>query len=643
MASATAAGTTYVWDGSSNTRWSTQDNWTAGALFPDYWSDGADSATVDDRDSPGNWPALDGTYSIQTLLMGDGTSGDSTKIYTEYDSTTYTLTVSSVFAVEDPNSSCYIEQLGDGEIDAASCTITAADTNDYDATLKLSDGTLDVNGTVQLNASTSADAEAWLVVASDAIFEPDDLDLNGGDTADRRAGLDLSEDVLVESATSTDIDGYADINITTGKTLWARATVIGSSQNVESYVRINQNGQTGEFDADSMTLWTGDAANEDVYLQVCNGTLDVNGEVELNGSTSVDAEAELEVSSGATLSPDYFDVNGGDSSNRCAVLDCNESVTVQSSGTDFEGYCDIDIATYKTFTALGTTVNAANGVSDVMIGAESGTGTFLATTLFITAGDGAGEDARFRHSYGTGTISGELEMNASTSVNAEAELYVAATATAFSAGAADFNGGSSSSQRVVLDFDQSVSSGASDFDGYCSIDIADGKTFTSNGNIRFGSDDTVTNVVIGSSDSEEGTLLMAEDADISIEGGDSDGESTTVTVNYGTLDADNCCRVRIREGSYAGDTDYAALVIASTAAVEFDDVAMQNDASLTLNVSATVDDDFEVSASGSTAPSLTLADDKTLTINGTFAIEAGANDISFAPTFNGGEISVTGL
>jgi hypothetical protein len=63
---------------------------------------------------------------------------------------------------------------------------------------------------------------------------------------------------------------------------------------------------------------------------------------------------------------------------------------------------------------------------------------------------------------------------------------------------------------------------------------------------------------------------------------------------------------------------------------------------LTLNVSATVDDDFELSATSSTEPSITLGTSVVLTVNGTFEIEAGASDISIDPTFgSGSSISVT--
>jgi hypothetical protein len=492
IASAGSIAATDTWDGGGyGDCWNTPGNW-----LDDSTPAATDDAVIDTVG--GGWPKLCQNETIANLLMRNGTSGSPTQINTYDGANSWTLTVTNMFTVTDTDSSCYVEQLGSGEIDAASVTITA-----------------------------------------------------------------------------------------------------------------------------------GDTAGEHATLLVSAGTLDVNGEVELNASTSVNAETELEISSGATFTPNYLDINGGSDANRDAVLDFNESVTVQSSGTDFDGYCKVDVAASKTFTALGTTIDALALESDVTIGHESGTGTFSATTMFITAGDTNDYDARFRHSSGTSTVSSELEMNASVSANAEAELYV--TATGFTVGTLDVNGGDSTSRRVVLDLDQDVTSGGSDFDGFCDIDIANSMTFTA-GNTRIGSDELASDVQIGFDASPGAGTFSAES--ISIEGGDDGGEYAILRLTSGTLSTASGERVRIREGSASGvDTDYAQLVVSSGATFSPYDMAMQGKAMIDFDADVTVSDDFEIVGANSNNPTIDLADNVDLTVNGTFAIEGGAAGVTVDPTF----------
>lgn len=271
---------------------------------------------------------------------------------------------------------------------------------------------------------------------------------------------------------------------------------------------------------------------------------------------------------------------------------------------------------------------------------QLGIGEIEPLSCTITAGDTNNEHATLEFSAGTLDVLSVIQLNSSTSCNAEATLVISDPAT-FTSNLLDVRGGDDPDyRRALLYFDSNMpmQSDASNFDGDCDVFIGASKKFTS-GNMRVGSDELRTAVVIGSA-SYTGEFELAEDADISIEGGNGSGEYATLTVSYGTLDASHCSRVRIREGTYSSDhSDYASFVIGSNATAELDDVAMQDDARLTVNANTTVGDDFELSATSSTAPSITLGSSITLTINGAFAIEAGASDISIVPTFNGGSIS----
>ena len=130
-----AYGAAYTWDGqiddtspTANSRWSTADNWVGDSGYPDDGSDCLDTVTIDDTSV--RVPAVDGTYCIASLAMGNGTEGSPTQVNTR----TNTLSVNGTFTV---NGSSYVEKItGSGTITAETLVINGG------STLKVSAGTI---------------------------------------------------------------------------------------------------------------------------------------------------------------------------------------------------------------------------------------------------------------------------------------------------------------------------------------------------------------------------------------------------------------------------------------------------------------------------------------------------------------------
>ncbi|UCC28866.1 MAG: hypothetical protein JSU86_11765 [Phycisphaerales bacterium] len=265
------------------------------------------------------------------------------------------------------------------------CTAGDRDAGD-DAYCLVSGGTFDIDGEVELNGSSAADAIAEMEVSSGATVTPDSFDLNGGNSSSRTAGLDFNESVTVQSSGTDDTfdtiaEGYTWIDIITSETFDAREMMVDASA---GYAEIHQKTGTGTVQANELRISAGDTAGWNGFYWLEAGILDVNGEVELNALNDANTTAEMQVDPSTTFTPNSFDLNGGTTENRVAILDFNESVTVQGvSGTDtsFAGYCDVELAPDVDFQGKEVYLEAG---SDVLVShtAEGG-GTLSYTMLTV--------------------------------------------------------------------------------------------------------------------------------------------------------------------------------------------------------------------------------------------------------------------
>jgi hypothetical protein len=263
---------------------------------------------------------------------------------------------------------------------------------------------------------------------------------------------------------------------------------------------------------------------------------------------------------------------------------------------------------------------------------QLGDGTIDAHSVTINAGSTANWDATLELSNGTLEVDSVLQLNATLSVDADATMIIA-EGSVFDPNYLDLNGGDSSTSAAVFETYESATIGGAEMDGYSYVYIETGEKITCDGNLKIGSDDLATNVVFGA-DGFAGEWEMGSGDDIAIEGGDGSGESTILTISYGTLDASSSSRVRIREGSYSDDhSDYAQLVVGEYGTFTPCDMALQGDARLDFDVSVTVSDDFEIVGANNVNPTIDLAADAVVTVGGTFEIEGGANGVTIDPTF----------
>lgn len=275
-------------------------------------------------------------------------------------------------------------------------------------------GGLTTSGLVTLEAYRSGSGDASLTVNANSgskYFFPNTM-LFYGDPTNGHAVATFNEDTDVTASTSsTGVIGDVDITVATSKTFNAKALSIDASAAI-----IDLTGP-GTMGATSLTIDADTPAEARDLTVKGAGIYDINGAVTLSSDTAADSlPAKLKVDSTATnFRPDSIDVSGTFTSAHTGSyveMDFDADVVVQSSGSAFDGFCDIDIAANKKYTALATTVGSTSGVSDVQIGFDTspGSGEFEATTLTISAGDGSGEYAILRNTSGTLDINGEFKL-----------------------------------------------------------------------------------------------------------------------------------------------------------------------------------------------------------------------------------------
>ena len=219
------------------------------------------------------------------------------------------------------------------------------------------DADVPTSGLVTLKAkqASTTDMFAKLVVDPSATFVPDSLMLHGFTHATKsHAIFDVGELVTVDN--DVKVRQYGDIVVASGETL-----DIGDNTNNDGDLLIGSVASTywgfltlsgpGTTEADRMVIEA--YSTSDSTAKLTAGTLDVNGEVQLIGSLTTDnAIAKMEVSSGATFTPNSLNLDGGDEEAKKALLDFRANVTVQTStGTSVDGFVDFDLAASVVFDA----------------------------------------------------------------------------------------------------------------------------------------------------------------------------------------------------------------------------------------------------------------------------------------------------
>jgi hypothetical protein len=319
--------TAFTWTGASSSAWDNANNWSPSTGFPD---DSTDSARIDvNTNTPVSFST--GTYTVSTIAIN-------------------------------------------------------ADTNSATTGLTVSGGSLTTTGRTSVIGDQSGTSHTATLTVSGGTFAPDTLTFQGRVSAtDGHAIGDFDADVTVGATTnSTVIYGNLDIDIASTKTLTAKLTFVGMGTNAAE-LKIGTSNGTGEFDCTGLAIEVGDGAGENGVVRLLKGTLDVNGNLALKGSNSLDAEAQLYVSELATLSPDALVCEGGGTTARRVFLSFDEDVTVGGDMT-VTGITDLDIGLSETLTVNNLEVGDGTNTGNLEILESSSNSAFLSATQVIIKG-----------------------------------------------------------------------------------------------------------------------------------------------------------------------------------------------------------------------------------------------------------------
>ncbi len=514
VAAAACPGIEFTWDGSSSGVWSNANNWSYTGTPGQYPGQSANNGGAVIDDMTNNVPELNADYTICYLTMSNGTEGTPTRIDTD-NGTARTLTVNGTFTVTDTDSECYVRQLGSGTIYPDDVAITAGDTADEHATLQLYEGTLTVadgsnTGVLQLNASSSVNAEARLITAASTTLTADIMDINGGTSTSRDAQIDVSDDLTVSQ--SSTMSGYVDVDFTVAsKTVTVAALTIDGS---DTRLDVAQAASPGTEKVSATTLAI-DAADDDATRaleKLGAGELAVSTSTTITGDDDAgDYPATLKMTAG-TLDPAALYLYGGSSSARKATFDYDAGTLTNPDSITMRSYSDIDAE--ASMTSAGALTVDTDGRATVAVVDTADLQTFTTDSLTISVPDAATSynSALTLQGAGEYVITNGVTLNGTSQANVEPSLTVSSTGdNAVTCGSLDLNGGGSTSQEAVLDIDKSVTVGNSGttMAGYVNIDVAGSQTLDLDDIAVDGSSTVLTLVTSGTCQGDTVTIDAA--------------------------------------------------------------------------------------------------------------------------------------
>ena len=272
-------------------------------------------------------------------------------------------------------------------------TVKADQTGGYDATLEITAGTVNVASgkKTKIEGGGDTDNAVATLKLSGATCDPADLQLSGGESAVRKAFLDLDSGTLTNPDTLK-MEGYAEIDSEINISVVGALTVdrdAGDAFDTDAHVDMN----TGTaLTVGSMTI--GHTSRSVTLTLQGEGTCAISGKVSTVKPTSDNVHPKLAVAStvASPVTADSMEIAGGDVAIRSAQLDFDQNVTV-SGDVDVEQYVDIDIASGETLTIDNDLlIGNDDGVNDDYDGVltVSGGGTISADRIVIEGESGTG-------------------------------------------------------------------------------------------------------------------------------------------------------------------------------------------------------------------------------------------------------------
>ena len=380
-----------------------------------------------------------------------------------------------------------------GTLDMGSATLTQSDhvtiqadqSAGYDATLDISAGTVNVASgkTTKIEGGGSADNAVATLKLSGATVDPADLYLSGGQSAVRRAFLDLDSGTL-SAADSIKMEGVADVDSEISFANDGAFDVqVGASDAFDTFATLDMGAGT-LTQSGHVTIKADQSAGYDATLDISAGTMNVaSGKTtKIEGGGSADnAVATLKLS-GTTLDPADLHLAGGLSAIREAFLDLDSGTLTSPDTFKVQGYGHVDSEISYTVAGSFTVDVDSNDDFDTLATLDMGSATLTGSGgLTVTADSTAANDAKVLVSAGTVDINGVVQLNSDDTFASQAIIEVSDNAT-FLPNSIDCNGGDSAGEEAELIFNENVtiqnaSAPFTSFDGRCKVTLGANTTY----------------------------------------------------------------------------------------------------------------------------------------------------------------------
>jgi hypothetical protein len=155
---------------------------------------------------------------------------------------------------------------GTGTFSATSLLVQVGDGGGEDSILRLTSGTLDVNGKLKLQAASGTNAKPQLIVSSGTTFTPDTFEFQGGTSSAQAAYLELHASVDVQTTDATGVTGFAEAQIDSGVTFYPNAFEVGDGSTAGDFTLLSSSGSTGTISAGSLVIKGGTSASSKVTV-----------------------------------------------------------------------------------------------------------------------------------------------------------------------------------------------------------------------------------------------------------------------------------------------------------------------------------------------------------------------------------------